>query len=300
MSSKTYKEEDLYKIVLAVEKHPGQSAVSVNFWNVMINKHGGIYWGERSAEALRTKWRKIKAEHGENLLQYKESLESGIPKDLVETLGKRRAKSPTPRKQLGSGSVSKQSSTKKQEKAKEEQKLTGKRRNRLEDLLEEEPTSEIEVKTGAGKARLISSIAEASEKKLLGKTQLKEYIGAKKEESKRKFISKDLLTHNITSHDLNQFGTEKELLLFQKVHDKLEAFSFQFGLSFQQICIKLEQASGDLNALLRGLQGEEIQGFSELEDLALKQHETTDMFQYIARHKGKEVVLRRKKYLGVN
>ncbi len=59
---KDYSEEDLYKLILAVENHPGQSAGSINFWNYIVIEYGEEFWGFRKADALRCKWRKIQKE----------------------------------------------------------------------------------------------------------------------------------------------------------------------------------------------------------------------------------------------
>eukprot|EP00826_Nyctotherus_ovalis_P002842 TRINITY_DN10571_c0_g1_i6.p1 TRINITY_DN10571_c0_g1~~TRINITY_DN10571_c0_g1_i6.p1 ORF type:complete len:314 (+),score=114.56 TRINITY_DN10571_c0_g1_i6:159-1100(+) len=71
----SYTDEDTYKVLLVALKNPDGGYGGLSFWNSMILRYGGKFFGGKSASGLKQKWKNIRENHICDIGNYKKSLE---------------------------------------------------------------------------------------------------------------------------------------------------------------------------------------------------------------------------------
>ena len=87
-SSKKYKDEDLYKMVSLVLKHPSAKHSGQVFWSLMMLNFGNSILEGRNITGLRNKWKKIARMHTtpSALEDYKKQLANSLPPDIIKSI----------------------------------------------------------------------------------------------------------------------------------------------------------------------------------------------------------------------
>eukprot|EP00826_Nyctotherus_ovalis_P047497 TRINITY_DN5466_c0_g2_i1.p2 TRINITY_DN5466_c0_g2~~TRINITY_DN5466_c0_g2_i1.p2 ORF type:complete len:302 (+),score=71.44 TRINITY_DN5466_c0_g2_i1:2119-3024(+) len=82
--SKKYESGEIYKMVTLVLHYPEAGHSGKQFWTSMMGIYEDSILTGRNAGALREKWRKIAKEHSTDLEEYKKKLVEELPKEFVD------------------------------------------------------------------------------------------------------------------------------------------------------------------------------------------------------------------------
>jgi len=95
--SKKYDDKEIYPMITLVLHYPEAGHSGRQFWESMMKFYGDSILASRNAGALREKWRKIAKGYSINLEEYKKNLIEKLPKEFVEkiemTISKKKAES---------------------------------------------------------------------------------------------------------------------------------------------------------------------------------------------------------------
>eukprot|EP00826_Nyctotherus_ovalis_P058998 TRINITY_DN8166_c0_g4_i1.p1 TRINITY_DN8166_c0_g4~~TRINITY_DN8166_c0_g4_i1.p1 ORF type:complete len:198 (-),score=75.70 TRINITY_DN8166_c0_g4_i1:106-699(-) len=118
-------------------------------------------------------------------------------------------------------------------------------------------------------------------------------------ESQHYVFVRDLRTRERLLKDAREFGGRVEMETYYALNDKLEEISQKHGMAFKDVCTKFGEVSGDVEALERHLNGEEVVVWTEFEDMALAHTDDPDVYEHLLETKGAEEIKKRKSYLEI-
>ena len=118
-------------------------------------------------------------------------------------------------------------------------------------------------------------------------------------ESRHFVFIKDLKTKEKQLKDAREFGGKVEMETYYTLNDKLEEISQKYNKPFKEICMKFGEVSGDVEALEKYLNGEEVVVWTEFEDMALAHTHDSSVYEYLLETKGIDEIKKRKSYLEI-
>ena len=283
--SKKYRNADVYKMISLVLRYPSGGHGGETFWSWMVKIYGNTLLEGRNGSGLRNRWRKILKEHPSGLDEYKKTLAESLCKDVVNDIEKKIELGVTDLGKLGLSNkaystlfpnVARPLDHKDADK--------GTRKKKLEDGNAEIVHNEEKKKPkrGAGKNYFDLEQLLPKNKDIPRFVCDNEISGleAKIQTAKNLVIIKNINDGSCSLKPLGEMGLSEELKEFKKLDDNLSDF-------FQGPIPKGPK---------RGKQSGEC---TEIEDLALRQSENTDMINWLIKTKGEVEVIKRKKQLGL-
>ena len=268
-----YTQEEVYRLVLAAQLHPEAGYNGESFWKRAIKQYGPSYFCGRTAAGLRQKWRSL------------------IKDDEIEDLYAENAKAG---KQLG------------------EKVLKGKRSREGREVMEEErEESKCRKETDfTDEASRAAWRRKETSPQNVDSVRSKQSVITNEVGIEAKFScleSKCEKCENVVIPPINIFGEaakpQKEAAVAEVQCDLvppiLTELSQNFSLPMDEVLGLLHKLSGSVSDLERHLNGEQVEMWTELEDIALKECGETAVYKYIESSKGSAVVKTRRQYLGL-
>eukprot|EP00826_Nyctotherus_ovalis_P043419 TRINITY_DN4571_c0_g1_i1.p1 TRINITY_DN4571_c0_g1~~TRINITY_DN4571_c0_g1_i1.p1 ORF type:complete len:271 (-),score=48.06 TRINITY_DN4571_c0_g1_i1:125-937(-) len=268
MAAKEFSNEDLYTMVTFVLLHPESKHKGTNFWKTMLDAYGSDLLKDRTAESLRSKWKKIHKQHKGGLEEYKKELSRAVSKKFVDTLDnqintKLIAALPKP-VECRPAKASKEN----------------------EDL----GSTSIETLAAEDKKEIRSDMNEIFSQGFNYVSRLSEIMPMSERSSARE---KDLCISSVSPEDEELFP------LFRKIETQLKDLSNKYNKPVERLIETLDKVSGNFHELEKHLKGENVILWEEIEDVALNRQQSQEMQNRLIESKGIEAINKRMKFLDI-
>ena len=270
---KKYGNEEIYKMVTLVLHYPDAGHSGKQFWISMMNIYGDSVLEGRNSGALREKWRKIGKDHPTDLEEYKKKLTEELPKDLIDDIeNKINIKLLDPSQNT----------------------ITNKRHSKLlPNIFNGEGVKKIKLSNGKNEEFILKK--SAIKKSTLGRSRIGKFL-----------ISNDDIRNPI---DLSQVLTKKCSGISKTIKKlglpDVDGEAKEFVAGKDPTVTNLNELLQSTNEVVQNLEAiqklllEKDNEWNELEDMALKHPENSDIQECLARIKNEEAMNKRKKLLGI-
>lgn len=266
MSAKEFTNEELYTMVNFVLLYPGGKHQGGTFWKKIKDTYGNELLKDRTAESLRSKWKKVHKQHKDELEEYKEELSRAVPKKFIDAL----------EKQINAklaAALPKRVEFKPAKALKENEDLGS--------TLAEVPAAE-------GGKKVFSDVNDIVSQESSYVSRLSGMMPMSGGSSARE---NDFRIDYVSPEDEDLFP------LFKKIEAQLRDLSDKYDKPIERLIEILDKVSGDFNELEEYLDGKNVVLWEEIEDVALSRQQSQEMQDRLVESKGIEAISKRKKFL---
>ncbi len=274
-AGRRYTEEELYRLICAAKIHPDGGYNGESFWRSAIKEHGQRYFKGRSAPGLRQKWRTLVHEMGQYPGSVANACLAVVDKEAAEEQKSEQSHKETNYPEAAAEAKEVQQSEPEPEVA------------QVAEAVPQSPSVPTTVDVGVeamlddGCLRPDGDSAKCVDVVMVsaaGKDTMSDFCGS--------------LENSKTADPIRLQGANP-------IRKILAEMSATYALTLSDLLTMLHRVGGKVEDLQRCLSGESVSVWTELEDIAIRQPEDSEVYKYVLGFKGSNEVRERKKYLGI-